>query len=134
MMTEFLNRLDEIILFNILSEEAMQTIVRMQIELVAKRLEEKHISLVLSEAAYVHLAKEGYNPQYGARPLKRLIQTKILTSIANTMVARSVMEGGSVSVDFKEGAGPDGKGDFTFDVRKGPERQRGARARAAVRA
>jgi len=131
---EFLNRLDEIILFNILSEEAMRTIVRMQIELVAKRLEDKHISLVLSEQALAHLAKEGYNPQYGARPLKRLIQTKILTSIANTMVARSVMEGGSVSVDFKEGAGPDGKGDFTFDVRKGPERTRGARARAAVRA
>ena len=130
---EFLNRLDEIILFNILSQEAMQTIVRMQIELVAKRLEEKHISLVLSEPALAHLAKEGYNPQYGARPLKRLIQTKILTSIANTMVARGVMEGGSVTVDFKEGAGPDGKGDFTFDVRKGPERTRGARARAAAR-
>ena len=130
---EFLNRLDEIILFNILSEEAMRTIVRMQIELVAKRLEEKHISLVLSEAALAHLAKEGYNPQYGARPLKRLIQTRILTSIANTMVARSVMEGGSVSVDFKEGAGPDGKGDFTFDVRKGPERRHGARSRATAR-
>ena len=130
---EFLNRLDEIILFNILSEEAMRTIVRMQIELVAKRLEEKHISLVLSEAVLAHLAKEGYNPQYGARPLKRLIQTRILTSIANTMVARSVMEGGSVSVDFKEGAGPDGKGDFTFDVRKGPERRHGARSRATAR-
>jgi ATP-dependent Clp protease ATP-binding subunit ClpB len=131
---EFLNRLDEIILFNILSPEAMHDIVRMQISLVAKRLEEKHISLVLSEAALTHLAKEGYNPQYGARPLKRLIQTKILTSIANMMVARGVMEGGSVSVDFKEDAGPDGKGDFTFDVRKGPERARGTRARAAVRA
>ena len=124
---EFLNRLDEIVLFNILSEEAVRDIVRMQVDIVAKRLEEKHISLSLSAAALSHLAKEGYNPQYGARPLKRLIQTKIMTPIANMMVARGVMEGGSVTVDIKDG-------EFTFDVRKGPERTRTARARAAVRA
>lgn len=127
---EFLNRLDDIVLFNILSEEAVMDIVRMQVDIVAKRLEEKHISLTLSEAALKHLAKEGYNPQYGARPLKRLIQTKILTPIANMMVARGVLEGGSVSVDFDLKAGKDGKGDFTFDVRKGPERNRSARTRA----
>jgi ATP-dependent Clp protease ATP-binding subunit ClpB len=123
---EFLNRLDDIILFNILSQAAIMDIVRMQVELVAKRLEEKHITLSLSEAALTHLAKEGYNPQYGARPLKRLIQTKILTSIANMMVARGVMDGGSVSVDIKDN-------EFTFDVRKGPERVRGVRHRVAVR-
>ena len=127
---EFLNRLDEIILFNILSEDAIMDIVRMQVDIVAKRLEEKSITLTLSLAALKHLAKEGYNPQYGARPLKRLIQTKIMTSIANMMVARGVLEGGSVSVDFKLDGGADGKGDFSFDVRKGPERARGARARA----
>ena len=127
---EFLNRLDEIILFNILSEDAIMDIVRMQVDIVAKRLEEKSIALTLSLAALKHLAKEGYNPQYGARPLKRLIQTKIMTSIANMMVARGVLEGGSVSVDFKLDGGADGKGDFSFDVRKGPERARGARARA----
>ena len=109
-------------------------IVRMQIEIVSKRLAEKHISLTLSKAAIDHLAQEGYNPQYGARPLKRLIQTKIMTSIANMMVARGVMEGGSVAVDFKQTGGADGKGEFTFDVRKGPERSRTARARATVRA
>ncbi len=120
---EFLNRLDEIILFNILSTEAIMDIVRMQVDIVAKRLEEKHIALTFSDAAIGHLAKEGYSPQYGARPLKRLIQTKILTPVANMMVARGVLEGGSVSVDIK--------GDeFTFDVRKGPERNRGARSRA----
>ncbi|RJQ33827.1 AAA family ATPase [Candidatus Parcubacteria bacterium] len=131
---EFLNRLDEIILFNILSEDAVMDIVRMQVDIVAKRLEEKSITLTLSQAALKHLAKEGYNPQYGARPLKRLIQTKIMTAIANMMVARGVLEGGSVAVDFKPDGGADGKGDFSFDVRKGPERARGARARAAVRA
>ncbi|MDP3645995.1 MAG: AAA family ATPase [bacterium] len=130
---EFLNRLDEIILFNILSPEAIMDIVRMQVEIVGKRLEEKHISLTLSEVAFEHLAKEGYSPQYGARPLKRLIQTKILTPIANMMVARGVMEGGSVAVDIK--TGEDGKIEFAFDVRKGPERKvRSVRARATVRA
>ncbi|MBI5645050.1 AAA family ATPase [Candidatus Kaiserbacteria bacterium] len=123
---EFLNRLDEIVLFNILSPESVRGIVKMQIDLVGKRLEEKHISLTLSSAALEHLGKEGYNAQYGARPLKRLIQTKILTPIANMMVARGIMEGGKVSIDVKDG-------EFTFDVRKGPERERSVRARAAAR-
>ena len=124
---EFLNRLDEIVLFNILSSDAIKEIVRMQVDIVAKRLEEKHIALTFTPASIEHLAKEGYNPQYGARPLKRLIQTKILTPVANLMVARGVLEGGSVSVDIKNN-------EFTFDVRKGPERHRGARVRATVRA
>jgi len=118
-----LNRLDEVVLFNILDIASVRQIVNLQVEIVAKRLEEKQITLTLSNPALEHLAKEGYNPQYGARPLKRLIQTKILTPIANMMVARGVMEGGSVKVDF------DGT-EFKFDVRKGPERERGARARA----
>ncbi|MDB5238146.1 MAG: ATP-dependent chaperone ClpB, ATP-dependent Clp protease ATP-binding subunit ClpB [Candidatus Kaiserbacteria bacterium] len=122
---EFLNRLDEIILFDILSPESVHNIVRMQVEIVAKRLADKQITLTLSDAAIDHLAKEGYNPQYGARPLKRLIQTKLLTSIANMMVARGVMEGGKVVVDVKDGQ-------FTFDVRKGPERERSVRSRAKV--
>jgi len=130
---EFLNRLDEIVLFNILAPDAIRTIVQMQVEIFAKRLEEKHISLSLSEAALSHLAKDGYNPQYGARPLKRLIQTKLMTAIANMMVARGVMEGGSVSVDVKDNAEIEGGKEFTFDVRKGPERSRTARARAAAR-
>jgi len=78
----------------------------------------------------VHLAKDGYSSQYGARPLKRLIQTKILTPIANMMVSRNVMEGGSVHVDVKHEAGEGAKAEFTFDVRKGAVRKRGARARA----
>ena len=124
---EFLNRLDDIILFDILSPESVHDIVRMQVEIVAKRLADKQITLTLSDAAIEHLAKEGYNPQYGARPLKRLIQTKLLTSIANMMVARGVMEGGKVVVDIKNG-------EFTFDVRKGPERERSVRSRAKVSA
>ncbi len=126
---EFLNRLDEIVLFNILTPAAIQDIVRMQVDIVAIRLADKQITLSLTPAAIEYLAKEGYNTQYGARPLKRLIQTKLLTPIANMMISRGVMDGGSVVADFSPTAGADGKGDFTFDVRKGPERQRGARAR-----
>ncbi len=136
---EFLNRLDDIVLFNILTPESMSNIVRMQIDIVAERLKEKQITLSLTETALDALGKEGYNPQYGARPLKRLIQTKIMTPIANMMVARGVLEGGSVAVDFKESGEADSKGlplpgEFIFDVRKGPDRPRGVRARAAARA
>ncbi len=121
---EFLNRLDEIVLFNILSQEAIREIVKLQVDIVVKRLAEKNISLTFTEAALADLGKEGYSTQYGARPLKRLIQTKILTPLANMMVARGVLDGGSVAVDVKEGV-------FTFDVRKSAERPRG-RARAHV--
>ena len=131
---EFLNRLDEILVFDILSPEHVRNIVRMQVDVVAKRLEEKNIALTVSDSVLEHLAKEGYSPQYGARPLKRLIQTKIMTPIANMMVARGVLEGGSVKVDFKPDAVTPERGEFTFDVRKGPERERGARARGKVAA
>ena len=129
---EFLNRLDDIVLFNILSEEAVKDIVRMQIDIVSKRLEEKQIKLSLSENALAALAKDGYSPQYGARPLKRLIQTKILTPIANMMVERGVMEGGSVLVDVKPRE--EGKvAEFTFEVRKS-NHSRGAANRGRARA
>ncbi|OGG44856.1 ATP-dependent chaperone ClpB [Candidatus Kaiserbacteria bacterium RIFCSPHIGHO2_01_FULL_50_13] len=120
---EFLNRLDEIVLFNILSPEAVLDIVRMQVDIVAKRLTEKRITLTVSDVVLEHLAKEGFNPQYGARPLKRLIQTKILTAIANMMVSRGILEGGSVHADLKGN-------EFTFDVRKSARRNHSVRARA----
>jgi ATP-dependent Clp protease ATP-binding subunit ClpB len=124
---EFLNRLDEIVLFNILSPISVRDIVRMQVQIVAERLEDKRITLALSDAALDLLAKEGFSAQYGARPLKRLIQTKILTPVANMMVSRGVMEGGSVKVDVR------GE-EFIFEVRKGPERSRSASARAKAAA
>jgi len=131
---EFLNRLDDVVLFNILSPDAVKDIVRMQIDIIARRLAEKQITLTFSDTVLVHLAKEGYSSQYGARPLKRLIQTKILTPVANMMVSRNVMEGGSVHVDVsaKGGSASGGKNEaeFVFDVRKGAPRKRGARTRA----
>lgn len=121
---EFLNRLDEIVLFNVLSPEAVREIVSLQVQEVANRLAEKQITLTVSNAALECLSKEGYSPQYGARPLKRLIQNKILTPIAGMMISRGVLEGGAVSVDV------DKNGEFSFDVRKHATRARGARARA----
>jgi len=107
----------------------------MQVEIVAKRLADKHITLTFSDAALDHLGKEGYNPQYGARPLKRLIQTKILTPIANMMVARGVLDGGSIKVDLAPSTSLGaGSYEYKFDVRKGPERAHGTRARVAARA
>lgn len=113
---EFLNRLDEIILFNILSQEVIREIAKMQIDQVVSRLREKEIDLSVSEAVLAYLAKEGYDPQYGARPMRRLIQTKILTPVAGMMVSKNVMEGGTVNVDLKNG-------EFTFDVKKGRGRK-----------
>ncbi len=109
---EFLNRIDEIIIFNILSPEAIKEIVGIQIREVVERLRTKDINLVLSDSVLAYLAKEGYNPHYGARPLRRLIQDKILTKVATLMIGRGVLSGGTVSVDMKNN-------EFVFDVKKG---------------
>ena len=95
-----------------MSREAITDIVKIQIDVVRERLSQKEIKLNLSEAVVNHLAKEGYSPQYGARPLKRLIQTKILTPIASLMVSKGLSKGGTVSVDMKGG-------EFAFVVKKG---------------
>ncbi len=109
---EFLNRLDSIILFDVLSQESIKDIVRIQIDMVVKRLLEKEIALDIAPSVYEYLAREGYNPQYGARPLKRLIQEKILTPIAGFMISQGVTKGGSIAVGMKNG-------EFTFEVKKG---------------
>lgn len=100
---EFLNRLDEIIIFNPLSEEVLKQIVDIQLGLVKERLMKKGVFLDVSEEAMFYLAKEGFNPEYGARPLKRLIQSKILNPVAKFIIARSVDNGGTVTVEMKEG-------------------------------
>ncbi len=108
---EFLNRIDEIIIFNILSPESVKEIVGIQVKEVVGRLASKDITLNISQEVYEFLAKEGYNPHYGARPLRRLIQDKILTKVASLMVSRGVLSGGSVTVGIKNG-------EFIFDVKK----------------
>jgi ATP-dependent Clp protease ATP-binding subunit ClpB len=109
---EFMNRLDDVIIFDILSKEAIRKIVDIQIKQVEERLEAKEISLHISVKALDYLAKEGYNPQYGARPLKRLIQTKLLNPIASSIISQGILKGGTVIVDVKNN-------EITFDVKKG---------------
>ena len=108
---EFINRLDEIIIFDVLSPEAIKEIVNIQVGLVKKRLADKDVTFEISDKALLYLSKEGYNPQYGARPLKRLIQNKVLTPIASSMIENNMMSGGVVKVDEKNG-------EFIFDVKK----------------
>jgi ATP-dependent Clp protease ATP-binding subunit ClpB len=115
---EFLNRVDEIIIFNILSPEAVREIVGIQVKDVVARLAQKEITLTLTPAVYEFLAKQGYNPHYGARPLRRLIQDKILTKLASLMVARGVLSGGAVTVDMRPSTTIPGEQEFHFDVRK----------------
>ncbi len=100
---EFLNRLDDIIVFDVLAKESLIKIVDNQVEEVTKRLTAKRISLDLAPEVKLWLAEKGYSPQYGARPLKRVIQDKILTPIATLMVGQGIMEGGSVKVTLKAG-------------------------------
>ncbi len=108
---EFLNRLDEIITFDILSPETLRSIVNIQIDDVQRRLEKKEIILTMSDEVLDYLAKEGYDPKFGARPLKRLIQSKILTPVANMMVGEGMLQRGSVRVTMK-------KGELSFEVKK----------------
>lgn len=100
---EFLNRLDEIIMFDILTPEAIKKIVEIQIDIIKKRLLDKEITLHVTPEVVSYLAEKGYDPHYGARPLKRLIQNEILTPAASFMISSKVLSGGSISVDMKEG-------------------------------
>lgn len=97
---EFLNRLDEVIIFNPLNRKEIESIVKIQIDLTAKRLSGKGINLAISESAISLLAKEGYNPNYGARPLKRLIQNKILNKVAELIISKKIKSGSGIFIDI----------------------------------
>ncbi|MDP3710830.1 MAG: ATP-dependent chaperone ClpB [bacterium] len=100
---EFLNRLDEIIIFSSLNPETIQRIVEVQLEKVRERLEQKGIKLSFTEGLKKFISEKGYDPQYGARPLKRAIQTLVLDPIAQEMIAGKTREGDSVEADAKFG-------------------------------
>jgi ATP-dependent Clp protease ATP-binding subunit ClpB len=103
---EFLNRVDEIIVFHALTVEDLKKIVDIQLERLRRRLEERRITLELSEEAKAHLARAGYDPVYGARPLKRSIQREIETPLSRLIlkgevkdntVVRAEVEGDSIA-------------------------------------
>ncbi len=99
---EFLNRLDETIVFDILSASTIRQIVSLRIDALKERMQSKGITLEVSDAALDYLGKEGYNPHYGARPLNRLIQTKILNPVASFIIAGTTGDGDVVTVDEKK--------------------------------
>jgi ATP-dependent Clp protease ATP-binding subunit ClpB len=101
---EFLNRLDEIILFNRLGRSHMGAIVDLQIERVRKLLADRKISLSLSDAARDWLGRVGYDPVYGARPLKRAVQKYVQDPLADMILRGSVKDGQAISVDDGDGA------------------------------
>ena len=100
---EFLNRLDEIIIFHPISPQMLRQIVDLQLEIVQKRLKEKNIRLVLSAKTKEYLSKKGYEPAYGARPLKRVIQNEILDELALRIVEGKIADGDKIKVDVGDG-------------------------------
>jgi len=97
---EFLNRVDEVILFRSLGIDQLRQIVEIQIRRVRGFLAEKNITLEVTEAAAEKLAGEGYDPAFGARPLKRVIQRLVLDELASKVLAGEIPAGSKVEADF----------------------------------
>lgn len=98
---EFVNRIDEIIMFRPLSRKDIRKIVDIQVDLVRKRLEEAGIKIEISDAARDRLAKIGYDPQFGARPLKRVMQREVLNELSKQILAGKVHKDSVIFIDIK---------------------------------
>ncbi|HEY3782851.1 MAG TPA: ATP-dependent chaperone ClpB [Fimbriimonadaceae bacterium] len=105
---EFVNRLDDIVVFRSLGVNEIKQIVKIQLQQLGTRLAERRIELRLSEAAAMELASAGFDPVYGARPLKRAIQKNVLNPLANAILRGDIGEGQKLVVDYK-------KSEFTFE-------------------
>ena len=110
---EFLNRIDDVITFNGLSIEAMDPIGEIQLEDVRKRLADRHVTLDVTPAAMEHLAIDGFDPVFGARPLKRLIQRQVVDRIAEKVISGELLDRSHVLIDI------DDEGEYTCIV-EGP--------------
>jgi ATP-dependent Clp protease ATP-binding subunit ClpB len=111
---EFLNRVDEIVVFHSLSREDLKQIVEIQLERLRARLAERHIELELTRPAQEHLAAAGYDPNYGARPLKRVIQKELETPIGRLLLKGDLSDGQTVVVDQDRA-----RGELKFEVKNG---------------
>jgi len=101
---EFLNRLDEIVLFHRLGQEHMAPIVDIQVERVQRLLKDRKITLDLTDAARRWLGRVGYDPVYGARPLKRAVQRYVQDPLAEKLLAGEIPDGSTVKIDEGDGA------------------------------
>ena len=111
---EFLNRLDDVLTFAALQPEQIRAIVDVQLGRLAQHLGEQDIELELTEAAKNALAEEGYDPEYGARPLKRAIQRRIQNKLADAILAGTLVAGDVAVVDF-------GDGGYALEARRAQE-------------
>jgi len=100
---EFVNRIDEVVVFHQIKHSQMVSIVDIQINLLCKRLAERHITLHLSDKARAMLADMGYDPQFGARPLKRVIQREVQNRVALAILEGRVQDGSTVEIDVRDG-------------------------------
>jgi ATP-dependent Clp protease ATP-binding subunit ClpB len=100
---EFLNRVDEVVLFSPLLLEEIKKIIDLLLADLRRRLEDRKIGLELSERAREFIAREAYDPVYGARPLRRYLQHNLETRLARDLIRGDLQEGGSVTVDVKDG-------------------------------
>ena len=106
---EFLNRVDEIVLFKPLTLPELKRIIELQLKLLRVRLSERHLELELTEAAKEYIGREGYDPVYGARPLKRFLQRHLESALSRKILAGTIAENSRVTVDLK-------KGQLTFET------------------
>ena len=111
---EFLNRVDETIVFHSLSADHLKQILEIQLGRLRARLADRRIALELTEAARTNLVETGYDPHYGARPLKRAIQKRIETPLGRLLLSGGVRDGQTVVID-----GAPGSGELTFTPRAG---------------
>jgi len=100
---EFLNRIDEVVIFHGLTRDQIGEIVRIQLDLVGKRLADRQMSLSVTPAARDWIANRGYDPAYGARPLKRVIQKEVLDGLARMVLSGELRDGETVVVDAEDG-------------------------------
>jgi len=105
---EFLNRVDEVIVFHALSEDHLKQIVEIQLERLRARLADRHITLQLTDAARLALVRSGFDPHYGARPLKRAIQKNVETPLGRLILKGEVRDGQQLLLDT------DAAGNLTF--------------------
>ena len=105
MRPEFLNRIDEVVMFNPLSKGDIKGIVRLHLESLRQLLETKNIIIAATEAAVEHLAEAGFDPQFGARPLKRTLQKEILNKLSKEILAGNIQAEHTILIDYFEGAG-----------------------------
>jgi ATP-dependent Clp protease ATP-binding subunit ClpB len=113
---EFLNRVDDIVLFKPLTLSEIKKIVELQLKLLRQRLADRHIELELTDAAEEFIGNEGYDPVYGARPLKRYIQRHVETALSRKLIGGEIADHTRIKIDLKDGH-------LTFDAKPSPKRK-----------